>query len=52
MASEESRTCAHPPCTCAVTPPKEYCSEPCEDAGKDEVEIACDCKHATCATTD
>jgi len=40
--------CAHPPCLCVVTESKEFCSEYCSAAGKDEVEISCDCGHPGC----
>jgi hypothetical protein len=43
--------CAHPACTCSVAKEDEYCSVYCEDAGKEEVEISCDCKHSGCGLT-
>jgi hypothetical protein len=27
----------------------DYCSQYCKDAGKDDVEISCDCGHAGCS---
>lgn len=51
MATPEQITCAHIPCTCAVEEGKKYCSESCRDAGSEEVEIACECGHATCSTS-
>jgi hypothetical protein len=41
------KKCAHPACNCMVGD-DEYCSQYCKDAGDDEVEIACDCGHASC----
>lgn len=39
--------CAHIPCLCMVEG-ETYCSESCQDAGSEEVEIACDCGHQAC----
>ena len=30
----------------------EFCSKYCEDAGRDEVEISCDCGHQGCALSE
>jgi hypothetical protein len=49
MNYPEQSTCAHIPCSCVVSPGEKYCSDSCRDAGADEVEIACECGHATCA---
>jgi len=49
---EELEKCAHPPCNCTVDTEEKYCSEYCEDAGGDEVEISCDCGHPGCAITE
>ena len=43
------KKCAHVPCACSVAADKEFCSEWCEDAGADEVEIKCECGHEPCA---
>ena len=51
MTTAEQKTCAHVPCTCAVPAGEKYCSESCRDAGSGEVEIACECDHATCKTS-
>jgi hypothetical protein len=51
MTTPEENTCAHVPCTCVVESGKKYCSESCSDAGSDELEIACECGHATCSTS-
>jgi hypothetical protein len=51
MTTAEQNTCAHIPCTCVVESGKKYCSESCSDAGSGEVEIACECGHATCSTS-
>ncbi len=49
MADNQQKKCAHPPCKCMVAHDKKYCSNRCEDAGGDEVEISCDCGHPGCA---
>lgn len=49
MNYPEQNTCAHIPCSCLVSPGERYCSDACEEAGSEEVEIACDCGHATCS---
>ena len=49
MNYPEQSTCAHIPCSCVVARGEKYCSEACEEAGAEEVEIACECGHATCA---
>ena len=51
MAKEEPKQCAHTPCICLVPHDREYCSDFCRDAGKEEVEIACECGHPTCRLT-
>jgi hypothetical protein len=40
--------CAHIPCLCVVADGEKFCSESCQDAGSEEVEIACECGHASC----
>jgi hypothetical protein len=47
MKETDSKKCAHVPCTC--TSEGKYCSQACEEAGSDEVEIACECGHPHCA---
>ena len=51
MANQEKTKCAHMPCLCDVGPGQEYCSEACRDAGSEDVEIACQCGHASCPLT-
>jgi hypothetical protein len=51
MATTQDKTCAHLPCTCVVEADQKYCSESCRDAGSGDVEIACECGHATCSTS-
>jgi hypothetical protein len=46
------KQCAHPACSCTVAEGDEFCSKYCEDAGRDEVEISCDCGHQGCALTE
>jgi hypothetical protein len=43
------KQCAHPACSCTVAEGDEFCSKYCEDVGKEEVEISCDCGHKGCA---
>jgi len=49
MADQEVRMCAHEPCRCSVPEHEKYCSDYCKAAGSEEVEIACDCEHESCA---
>ena len=51
MKDFEENTCAHIPCTCVVARGQKYCSDSCKEAGSEEVEIACECGHATCSMT-
>jgi hypothetical protein len=51
MANQEKNKCAHIPCLCDVTPGQEYCSESCQDAGNENVEVACQCDHPSCPLT-
>jgi hypothetical protein len=51
MEDQDETKCAHIPCGCAVPPGREYCSEACRNAGSEDVEIACQCDHATCPFT-
>ena len=48
----KEKTCAHIPCSCVVPAGQKYCSESCEVAGSDEVEIACECGHSACQPVD
>src|ERR1700679_3063184 len=48
MTSEGSTKCAHPPCFCVPPVGEKYCSQTCQEAGSEEVEIACDCGHPAC----
>jgi hypothetical protein len=47
--TDEQTKCAHPACLCTVTSDEEYCSQLCRDAGREEIEISCDCGHPGCA---
>jgi hypothetical protein len=51
MANQEKTKCAHIPCLCDVTAGQEYCSESCQDAGNENVEVACQCDHPSCPLT-
>ena len=46
--ADQTKKCAHPACECNAAPNSKYCSQYCEDAGKDDVEISCDCGHPGC----
>jgi hypothetical protein len=48
LMKDRQKTCAHLPCGCVVPPDEKFCSESCRDAGSGEVEIECECGHATC----
>lgn len=51
MNTNEQSKCAHLPCRCAALAGDKYCGAACKDAGANEVEIACQCDHATCPLT-
>jgi hypothetical protein len=51
MAEQKKKTCAHIPCRCEVPPHQKYCGDVCKDAGKEDVEIACECGHPACPLT-
>lgn len=44
--------CEHQACSCTVSEGRKYCSQYCEDAGDDEIELSCDCGHPGCALTE
>lgn len=48
MSDQETKQCAHEPCQCTVAPHEKFCSDYCKAAGREEVEIACDCEHEAC----
>jgi hypothetical protein len=48
MADDKQNKCAHLPCRCNVPPGQKYCGDACRDAGKKDVEIACQCGHSAC----
>jgi hypothetical protein len=50
MPTETSKKCAHVPCACMASESSKYCSDSCQDAGAEEVEIDCPCGHPACAT--
>ena len=45
MSKHQQKVCAHMPCRCLVSEGQTYCGESCEDAGSEDVEIACECDH-------
>lgn len=51
MANSDKKWCQHIPCECEVPTGQDYCGQRCKDAGKDDVEIACDCGHESCPLT-
>jgi hypothetical protein len=48
MIDQQNKKCAHIPCLCNVPPGQEYCGEVCRDAGREDVEISCQCDHPQC----
>jgi hypothetical protein len=51
MEPEKHEKCAHIPCLCMVSPGEKYCGDVCREAGKENVEIACQCGHPECPLT-
>jgi hypothetical protein len=51
MPNQNTRKCAHIPCLCDVAKGQEYCGEACRYAGSEDVQIACQCDHASCPLT-
>jgi hypothetical protein len=52
MLDGKPKLCAHIPCRCVVPAGETYCGQACEDAGSEDVEIACECDHPpACALT-
>jgi|GEM_PF-1614221 len=49
-APDEASCCAHPGCTCQVTPPQRWCSDACRDQrqGYAQASATCTCGHASC----
>lgn len=47
--AEETKKCAHEPCTCMAAEKSKYCSQFCEDS-KGVTALKCDCGHAGCST--
>jgi hypothetical protein len=47
MASEQSKKCAHPACTCTARPDSSYCSTYCEGEAE-TADILCNCGHPAC----
>ncbi len=48
MANRVTKKCAHIPCLWDVPDGEEYCGEVCRDAGREDLEIVCQCDHAAC----
>jgi hypothetical protein len=48
MATEDKKRCAHPSCSCVVSPERKYCSVQCA-AMEDVRDIDCRCAHAACS---
>ena len=51
IPTREQNKCAHMPCRCTVPAGERYCGLGCEEAGSEEVEIACQCDHGACPLT-
>jgi len=47
MTNEDTKKCAHPPCTCRVPSDSKYCSAQCA-AVEETPDIDCRCSHGTC----
>jgi hypothetical protein len=51
MNSHKTQKCQHIPCVCEVPVGEDFCGESCRNAGKEDVEIACQCDHPACPLT-
>jgi hypothetical protein len=51
IPTPEQNKCAPMPCRCTVPAGEKYCGPGCEEAGSEEVEIACQCDHGACSLT-
>ena len=49
MANQTTSKCAHIACFCDVTNGQEYCGDACREAGRENVDIACQCDHWACS---
>ncbi len=48
LPNTKTKMCAHITCLCTPRDGDEYCGEICRAAGRDNVEIACQCDHLAC----
>jgi hypothetical protein len=48
MSRLRTKKCAHIACLCDVTNSQEFCGESCRAAGRENVEISCQCDHLEC----
>lgn len=51
VTNQDATMCTHIACFCSVPIGEEYCCESCRDAGRDGVEVACQCDHLACPVT-
>jgi hypothetical protein len=49
MTDQATRKCAHIACFCDVPNGQEYCGDACREAGREDVDIACQCDHLACS---
>jgi hypothetical protein len=52
MEKQKTEKCAHPACSCVVEEGSTYCGTYCHDSGKNETELACNCGHKGCQTSE
>jgi hypothetical protein len=49
MNEQQTKPCAHVPCTCRVGPEQDYCGESCRLAAESQSGTSgCECGHAAC----
>jgi len=48
MTDQATRKCAHIACFCDVPNGQEYCGDVCREAGRENMDIACQCDHLAC----
>jgi len=51
MMTNEQAKCAHLPYRCLAQPGNKYCGQERQEAGSEDVEIACQCDHEACPLT-
>ena len=51
VAELETNMCAHIACFCSVPIGEQFCCELCREAGREGIEVACQCDHSACPVT-